>query len=189
MTTDADFKALVRARMGRTGENYTTARQALLEQQPEPAGRGHQPGPEERAPVAGPGEGARPAPDPSFEGEQGDGPAPDPSFEKAVRSFFDGDRLRSIPTRRRPRVAVLLHLLQRFEVGRAYSEREVNGILRTAHDDISTLRRELVDYRYLLRQDGIYQVTQTVPERDANEAQEVPTDEAARLAALPRASS
>lgn len=35
MTTDRDFKKLVRARMAETGENYTTARAALLSQREE----------------------------------------------------------------------------------------------------------------------------------------------------------
>ena len=42
----------------------------------------------------------------------------DLAADRAVASFFDGDRLRSIPTRRRPRAAVLMHLLRRFERGR-----------------------------------------------------------------------
>lgn len=74
----------------------------------------------------------------------------------------------------------------RFERGREYGEREVNDILRTAHDDISTLRRELVDYRWLERADGVYRVTDEVPERFPNEAQEVPSDEADRLEKVPR---
>ena len=168
MTKDADLKALIRARMARTGESYTTARAALLAGPPRPRAEASAP--------AGPGEPHTPD------------PFVDPFVERTVRSFFDGERLRSIPTKRRARVAVLLHLLERFEVGRDYPEREVNEILRTAHDDISTLRRELVDYRYLLRSDGVYRVTEVAPVRDANEAQEVPSDEAARLAALPRAS-
>lgn len=151
MTTDADLKARVRERMARTGENYTTARAALLASPP-------------RALVV----------------------EADLAADRAVASFFDGDRLRSIPTRRRPRAAVLMHLLRRFERGREYAEREVNAILATAHEDVASLRRELVDYRWLNRGDGVYRVTDAVPERFPNEAQEVPTDEAARLAAVPR---
>jgi hypothetical protein len=45
---------------------------------------------------------------------------------------------------------------------------------------------ELVDYRYLERADGRYWVTTQTPERDANEAQEVPTAEAALLEAMRR---
>lgn len=128
--------------MARTGENYTTARAAVL----------------------APG---------------------DRVADRAIASFFDGPRLRDIPARRRARAAVLMQVLTRFERGRDYPEREVNAILRTVHEDISTLRRELVDYRWLQRADGIYRVTDTVPERYPQEAQEVPTDEVERLDRVP----
>lgn len=114
-------------------------------------------------------------------------PQPDPYLENVLRVFFDGDRLRSIPTKRRARVAVLLRLLERFEVGRSYTEVEVNEILRTAHEDVASLRRNLVEYGYLRRPGGVYSVVETPPARTADEAQEVPTDEAERIAALPRA--
>ncbi len=110
----------------------------------------------------------------------------DPEHQRAVRIFFDGPRLRQIPAKRKARVSVLLELLRRFEAGRDYSEREVNAILREAHDDVATLRRELVDYRYLVRAGGVYRVAEVPPTRDANEAQEVPGDEAAWLGALIR---
>ncbi|MDO5678433.1 MAG: metalloregulator ArsR/SmtB family transcription factor [Propionibacteriaceae bacterium] len=112
--------------------------------------------------------------------------AQDPFQAKTVRTFFDGERLKQIPAKRKARVAVLLELLKRFEPGRRYSEPEVNAVLRTAHDDVATLRRELVDYRYLKRDFGYYSVTDEVPERDANEAQEVPEGEASWLAQLIR---
>jgi hypothetical protein len=115
------------------------------------------------------------------------GPDPDPYVERTLQVFFEGERLRSIPTKRRARVVVLLHLLRRFEVGRTYSELEVNAILRTAHEDVASLRRNLVDYGYLERPGSVYSVATRPPERSADEAQEVPRDEAARLAALPRA--
>lgn len=113
--------------------------------------------------------------------------ASDPVADKAIRSFVDGGRLRSIPSRRRARAAVLMHVLLRFERGRDYPEREVNDILRTVHDDISSLRRELVDYRWLTRAGGIYRVADEVPSRTPDELQEVPADEARRLALVPRA--
>lgn len=175
MTMDADLKARVRERMTRTGETYTAARAALLAEPP---------------PVRAPRRDVEPRQVP----EAQDDPAPlralvvetDLAADRAVASFFDGGRLRSIPTRRRPRTAVLMHLLLRFERGREYAEREVNALLATAHEDVASLRRELVDYRWLLRADGVYRVADTVPQRFPNEAQEVPTDEVARLAWVPR---
>ena len=110
----------------------------------------------------------------------------DPYQAKVIRSFFDGRRLKSIPAKRRARVAVLLELLRLFEPGRDYAEPEVNEVLREAHPDVAFLRRELVDYRYLTREGGVYRVTESVPERDANERQEVPTGEAEWLGGLIR---
>ena len=117
-------------------------------------------------------------------------PAPagpdDPAHLRTVQILFEGDRLRSIPAKRKARVSVLIELLRRFEPGRRYCEREVNEILRRAHDDFATLRRELVDYRYLRRDGTDYRVNNAVPLRDANESQEVPAGEAEWLRALLR---
>ena len=77
-------------------------------------------------------------------------------YDKTVRTFFRDSRLVTIPAKRRARVVVLLELLQLFEEGRRYSEREVGELLGRIHEDVAYLRRELVDYRYLKREDGIY---------------------------------
>lgn len=103
---------------------------------------------------------------------------------RTVRNFFDGRRLTQIPAKRKARAAVLLELLTWFEAGRDYTEAEVNEILREAHEDVAYLRRELVDYRYLTRADGIYRVVTEAPVRDRNEAQEVPGVEREWLGAL-----
>lgn len=110
----------------------------------------------------------------------------DPEHARHIRIFFDGPRLRQIPAKRKARVSVLLHLLRGFEPGRDYTERDLNAILAEAHDDVATLRRELIDYRYLTRNAGIYRVADAPPQRDANEQQEVPSGEAAWLGALLR---
>jgi biotin operon repressor len=110
---------------------------------------------------------------------------PDARFRsRVIRDFFDGDRLKTIPSQRKRRVIILQHLLERFAVDRTYTEREVNDLLRPAHDDVATLRRELVDYGFMLRDRGIYQVTRAAPERSANVAQELVGDEASWLQAL-----
>lgn len=96
-------------------------------------------------------------------------------YDKTVRTFFRDARLVSIPAKRRARVVVLLELLRLFEEGRRYSEREVGDIIAPVHEDVALLRRELVDYRYLSRKDGVYWVnTDRILERCANERQEVP---------------
>jgi hypothetical protein len=104
--------------------------------------------------------------------------------ERVLRAFFDGERLRSIPAQRKKRVVVLQRLLERFEPGRSYPERDVNDMLRVAHDDVATLRRELVDYGFLVRDRGIYRVAHALPERSAHVAQETGPDEAGWFRAL-----
>lgn len=173
MTTDSDFKALVRARMALTGQTYTAARADVIAARADViAERGATPDPHQPGPT-----------EPETDLQRS---ADDAFYGKTVRSFFDGDRLRAVPAKRKARVVVLLELLKRFEAGRTYAEPEVNALLRQAHDDVAFLRRELVDYRYLERADGRYWVTTQTPERDANEAQEVPTAEAALLEAMRR---
>ena len=78
--------------------------------------------------------------------------------EKVLRSFFDEDgRLRTIPAQRKKRLIVLERLAEAFEPGRTYTEREVNLIIADFHDDFATLRRDLVDERFMTRENGQYQ--------------------------------
>lgn len=97
--------------------------------------------------------------------------------EKTLRNFFDGDRLKSIPAQRKQRVIVLQKLLERFEPGRQYPEREVNDLLSTSHEDYATLRRELVDYGFMVREKGVYEVAESLPPRSVQVAQEITGDE------------
>jgi len=93
--------------------------------------------------------------------------------DRVLRDFFDGERLRRIPAQRKKRVVVLRKLLERFERSRAYSEREVNELLGRAHEDVATLRRELVMYGFMERDRGVYRVAEQPPEYSRNIAQEL----------------
>ena len=96
-----------------------------------------------------------------------------PEEAAVLRAFFDGARLRHLPAARKKRVIVLRRLLERFEAGRAYPEAEVNDLLRLAHDDVASLRRELVDYGFMTRERGIYRLASELPARGATVRQEV----------------
>lgn len=77
--------------------------------------------------------------------------------EESIRKhFFVANRLTTIPARRSKREVVLRILARRFEPGRTYREAEVNEILRGAHPDFCTLRRELVMARLIQREKGRY---------------------------------
>jgi hypothetical protein len=64
-------------------------------------------------------------------------------------------------------------LLERFAPGRSYPESEVNELLREAHDDVATLRRELVDYGFMVRDRGNYRIATELPTRGSTVTQEV----------------
>lgn len=111
-------------------------------------------------------------------------PAATNEREKTLRNFFDGARLKSIPAKRKQRVFVLQKLLERFEPGRTYPESEVNDLLGEAHEDYATLRRELVDYGFMVRENGIYEVAETLPPRSRQVGQEITGDEQQWLSSL-----
>ncbi|WP_349828720.1 DUF2087 domain-containing protein [Brevibacterium litoralis] len=169
MTRDRDFKRLVRTRMERTGETYTAARAALLDTPP----------PTREAPSAP----AQAVPTPAAPDRtwlDGVDVAARRFYDRTVRSFFDTQgRLRSIPTRRRAKVVVLFEILARFEPYRDYPEAEVNALIGAVHPDFATLRRELVDYRWLTRENGVYRLATEWPLWSATLEQEVEPFESA----------
>jgi len=71
-----------------------------------------------------------------------------------VRALFSRGRLVEIPRAPELRLALLRHVVERFEPGRTYSEPEVNALLREVHDDHAALRRYLVDAALLVRDDA-----------------------------------
>ncbi|OKL51207.1 DUF2087 domain-containing protein [Buchananella hordeovulneris] len=146
MTSDKDFKKLVRARMLQTGENYTTARAAL----------------------------------------RADSAAAAAFWDKTVATFLRDDRLPHLPAKRRARVVVLIELLDLFNPGVVYSEREVSQLLAQVHDDFASLRRELVDYGLLQRADGHYQVAAQFPTPGPAVAPEIPRGAAQRFTEVTR---
>ena len=82
--------------------------------------------------------------------------ASDPKVTAVLRTFLRGGRLLQIPTVAGKRRIVLEYLASMFEPGVRYSEREVNAILRSWHDDHAALRRYLVDSQLLARDAGQY---------------------------------
>ena len=77
--------------------------------------------------------------------------------ERLIQNYLESDgRLRLIPASRKKRYPVLAWLAAHFDLDRRYREAEVNQILQTRHWDSATIRRELVGYRMLAREKGIY---------------------------------
>jgi predicted transcriptional regulator len=81
-----------------------------------------------------------------------------PTWErKVLQTFFGPDgRLKEIPAQRKKRDVILRRLVAEFERERTYTEAEVNEVLRRFHEDVATLRRELIGARLMKRENGAY---------------------------------
>jgi predicted transcriptional regulator len=75
---------------------------------------------------------------------------------KVLSDFFIRGKLKTIPASLKKREVIIRRLAQEFEIGKRYPEKRVNEILRAFHADFATLRRELVDMKFLARENGYY---------------------------------
>jgi ArsR family transcriptional regulator len=75
---------------------------------------------------------------------------------KVLRIFFKQGRLTHMPAQLKKQQIVLEKLVQEFEPGRKYPERDVNRILVEFNDDVASLRRGLISQRLMERAAGIY---------------------------------
>jgi hypothetical protein len=76
--------------------------------------------------------------------------------EKILTTFVKDGCLVRMPARQNKRLVILRWLVQRFEPGVSYPEREVNEILQQVDPDYAMLRRYLVDAGLMQRDQGIY---------------------------------
>jgi predicted transcriptional regulator len=75
---------------------------------------------------------------------------------KVLNSFVEDERIKEIPASRKKRWIVLKWLVRKFEFDRLYTEQELNEIVKPIHWDTATLRRELVGYNMMQRENSIY---------------------------------
>ncbi|MBD2167950.1 metalloregulator ArsR/SmtB family transcription factor [Calothrix membranacea FACHB-236] len=83
---------------------------------------------------------------------------------KVLKNYLENDsknldeiqRLKEIPASRKKRLVILKWLASKFEEGVQYPERTVNETLQLYHPDYATLRRELVGYQLMQRENGVY---------------------------------
>ncbi len=86
-------------------------------------------------------------------------PTEDEDRTMTREAYFEGKRLTSLPPGSRTWQFVLEHIAESFEWGRIYDEKEVNAILKEIHPDVATVRRQLIDQKFLMREQGRYWLT------------------------------
>lgn len=77
------------------------------------------------------------------------------AFERKVVSDYSlpNGRLKTIPAQRKKLEAVLRYIVKAFAPDVRYTEKQVNEILLRFHDDTASLRRELIGYKLMARED------------------------------------
>lgn len=79
------------------------------------------------------------------------------AFErKVLKTFIVNDQITQIPANEKKQLVILKWLAGKFEDGIQYPEKQVNEILKRHHPDYATLRRDLVDFKFMRREKGIY---------------------------------
>ncbi len=73
---------------------------------------------------------------------------------KVLNAFMDGEKIKAIPVSRKKRQVILEWLVNKFETGVKYSEKEVNDIIERYHPDYATLRREFIMNKLMDREGG-----------------------------------
>ncbi len=74
--------------------------------------------------------------------------------KKVIKDYTKRDgSLKTLPSQRKKLEAILRYVVKAFDVGKRYSEKQVNEILKGYNEDTATLRRELVGFG-LMKRDG-----------------------------------
>jgi predicted transcriptional regulator len=77
--------------------------------------------------------------------------------EKVRQTFIEKDgRLKSFPSSYKKWLVLLKWFSDRFEFDRRYTEKEVNAIIKQHHEDSASIRRDLIEHRYMARENSVY---------------------------------
>ena len=75
--------------------------------------------------------------------------------KKVIKDYARRDgSLKILPAQRKKLDAILRYVVKAFDMGKRYSEKQVNEILGRYHEDTATLRRELVGSGLMQREGG-----------------------------------
>lgn len=60
-------------------------------------------------------------------------------------------KLKAFPAKEKKKIIVLKRILEEFEAGKHYEEKELNRILKSIYEDYPTIRRYLIEYGFMER--------------------------------------
>lgn len=78
--------------------------------------------------------------------------------QKVIQTFFEYGKLKAIPAQRKKQRICLEEIAKAFETGKLYEEKEVNEIIRNFHEDVCTIRRDMISEHIMEREGSIYKL-------------------------------
>ncbi len=66
--------------------------------------------------------------------------------------------LKTIPAQRKKKLIIFEHIAKNLEIGRKYTEKEINEHIKQFHEDYATIRREFIINHYMYRENAIYEL-------------------------------
>ena len=71
---------------------------------------------------------------------------------KVIETYVDENgALKSYPSKEKKKIILLEEITKNFNVGKKYSEKEINRVLKRIYEDYVTIRRALIQYGFLDR--------------------------------------
>jgi hypothetical protein len=76
-----------------------------------------------------------------------------------LNNFFTKEgKLKHPPAQFKKKLIALEHIVSGLEMGKKYTEKEINAYIKEFHDDYATIRREFIMHQYMYRQNEIYEM-------------------------------
>jgi len=73
--------------------------------------------------------------------------------ETIIKNHIKNGKILNIPRAEKKKIIILQYLLQKFQQNKRYTEKEVNEIIKPMHEDFACLRRYLIEYGFMGRED------------------------------------
>ncbi len=76
--------------------------------------------------------------------------------QKVLRTFVENGRITQLPARRKKQLVIMNWVVEHFDYDVRYPEAELNEKLKALNPDFASLRRYLIDYKLMARENNIY---------------------------------
>ncbi|MDP3387563.1 MAG: DUF2087 domain-containing protein [Eubacteriales bacterium] len=71
--------------------------------------------------------------------------------DNVLKNYIKDGKVSTFPSKEKRKVIILEYVISRFDPNQSYSEKQVNEIIKSTIDDYATVRRYLIDYGFMKR--------------------------------------